>query len=96
MACELDCNTCPFETKQNCGMWKLDAFAHPGKANSAEAVIHTQTKNQLHTRIDAKSMSRRLTGSSAGGFGGGVPPAIEMDPALYTIDNLKVERSSNK
>jgi hypothetical protein len=93
MSCELVCNSCPVNIKRNCGVWIIDAYANPSKTISKEPVVHTQTRVQLHTRIDAKSMSRKLVGSSAGGFGGGVPPAIEMDPGLYTTDHLKAERA---
>ena len=65
MGCELPCNTCPINIKRECGMWGLDAFANPGKTSLSEPAVHTQTKVQLHIRLDAKSMSRRLVGSSA-------------------------------
>ncbi|MCX6705237.1 MAG: hypothetical protein NT162_02770 [Candidatus Woesebacteria bacterium] len=77
-------------------MWSLDAFANPSKTALAELLVHTHSGAKLHTRMDAKTASRRLISSSAGGFGVGVPSAIEMDAGLYTTDNLKAERASRK
>lgn len=93
MGCELNCAIC---TIRDCGMRSLNAFINSGADNSKSVIAHTQTRNQLHIRINARQAAKIIKGSSGGGGGGGIPPAISVNPELYVIDQLKSEANSKK
>jgi hypothetical protein len=75
----------------------MDAFANiNSKTPVPGMMVHTQTMAQLHPRMDAKEVQKRLKSTGSGGVGVGVPSAIEVSPELYTTDQLKAEANFKK
>ena len=93
--CELNCHECKIGY---CSFKTLNAFDFVDRKNPAiDAMFkRTQTRAQLHTRIDAKTAGSRLRGTSGGGVGIGVPAAIETEPELYVTDQLKAQKNFKK